>query len=151
MVVQVISAAIGFLAASLLPKNPKKVKERTKKYAYNFVDKAIKESNDDSTKVRQAILDKIHKSRNKPSDDFITFAWQRYASHFFDDSRSESFSRGGRVSKLHKQLKLGTKVEMEHKDTIRKFKKEGMTDIEVARMIALDHLKEDPNYYTKIK
>ena len=85
MVVQIISAAIGFVAASLLPKNPKKAKDRTRKYAYNFVGKAIEENNNDSKKVRQAILDKIHKSRNKPSDDFITFAWERYNSHFYNN------------------------------------------------------------------
>jgi hypothetical protein len=37
------------------------------------------------------------------------------------------------------QLKKGIQVEMEH-----------TTNIKVAREIALDHLLEDPNYYTKL-
>ena len=37
-----------------------------------------------------------------------------------------------------KELKIGTKIEMEH--TLNK---------DVAKKIALDHLKEYPNYYTK--
>ena len=80
------------------------------------------------------------------------------ANHFVKEGLSEDypeweddFARGGKLSKLHKQLKLGTTVEMEHKDTIEKFKKAGMKDVDVARMIAIDHLKEDPNYYTKLK
>jgi len=39
-----------------------------------------------------------------------------------------------------KQVKMGTKVEMEHTDDPKK-----------ALEIALDHLKEDPKYYTKLK
>jgi hypothetical protein len=49
-----------------------------------------------------------------------------------------------RISKmlthLTQQLVKGIKVEMEHTD-----------DIEVAKEIAMDHLAEDPNYYTKLK
>lgn len=37
------------------------------------------------------------------------------------------------------QLKLGIKVEMEHTD-----------DADVAKEIALDHLAEDPQYYSKL-
>lgn len=39
-----------------------------------------------------------------------------------------------------KQLAMGVKVEMEH-----------TSDPKIAREIAMDHLKEDPNYYTKLK
>jgi len=39
-----------------------------------------------------------------------------------------------------KQLKMGIKVEMEHTD-----------DPKTAEKIALDHLGEDPLYYTKLK
>ena len=39
-----------------------------------------------------------------------------------------------------KQLEKGTKVEMEH-----------TSDKEVAREIAMDHLEEDPSYYTKLE
>ncbi len=38
-----------------------------------------------------------------------------------------------------KQLEIGTKVEMEHTD-----------DVKLARKIALDHLREIPDYYTRL-
>jgi hypothetical protein len=44
------------------------------------------------------------------------------------------------LSHLTQQLIKGLKVEMEHSD-----------DITVAKEIAMDHLAEDPNYYTKLK
>ena len=49
-----------------------------------------------------------------------------------------------RISKmimhLAQQLVKGIKVEMEHSD-----------DMKIAKEIAMDHLAEDPNYYTKLK
>jgi hypothetical protein len=48
------------------------------------------------------------------------------------------------------ELAKGIKAEMEHKDTIDKFKKSGVSDKQVAESIAKDHLKEDPKYYTKL-
>jgi len=51
-----------------------------------------------------------------------------------------------------KQLEMGIKVELEHKDTIKKFRKNSeMTDREVAEMIAKDHLAEKKDYYTALK
>jgi hypothetical protein len=44
------------------------------------------------------------------------------------------------VKSLKKQLEMGMKVEMEHTD-----------DKEKAKEIAMDHLWEDPSYYTKLK
>lgn len=44
------------------------------------------------------------------------------------------------MDSLRKQLHMGMKVEMEHTD-----------DKEKAKEIAMDHLWEDPNYYTKLK
>jgi hypothetical protein len=44
------------------------------------------------------------------------------------------------VSSLKKQLEMGKKVEMEHTD-----------DKDKAKEIALDHLWEDPSYYSKLK
>jgi len=41
---------------------------------------------------------------------------------------------------LTQQLVKGIKVEMDHTD-----------DVEIAKEIAMDHLAEDPNYYTKLK
>jgi hypothetical protein len=49
------------------------------------------------------------------------------------------------------QLKKGTEHEMEHIDTIREFKKEGVSDREVAEAIAKDHLEEDENYYIELE
>lgn len=56
----------------------------------------------------------------------------------------EQYKNGG-------ELKLGTKMEMEHADTINDFKKEGISTKEVATAIAKDHLKENPRYYTELK
>jgi DNA-directed RNA polymerase subunit M/transcription elongation factor TFIIS len=51
-----------------------------------------------------------------------------------------------------KQLEMGIKVELEHKDTIEKFRKNPeMTDREVAEMIASDHISEKKDYYTDLK
>lgn len=44
------------------------------------------------------------------------------------------------IEHLKSQLKMGIEVEKEH-----------TTDIATAEEIALDHLGEDPNYYTKLK
>lgn len=44
------------------------------------------------------------------------------------------------VSHISKQLKKGIKVEQEHTNNIR-----------MAKEIALDHIKEDPNYYDKLQ
>jgi len=44
------------------------------------------------------------------------------------------------VSSLKKELAMGIKIEMEHTNSKK-----------VAREIAMDHLYEDPNYYTKLK
>jgi hypothetical protein len=48
------------------------------------------------------------------------------------------------------QLKKGTEHELEHADTIEKFKKEGVSDRQVAAQIAKDHLEEDENYYIEL-
>ena len=47
-------------------------------------------------------------------------------------------------------LEKGTEHEMEHIDTIRDFKKKGVSDREVAEAIAKDHLEEDENYYIEL-
>lgn len=49
-------------------------------------------------------------------------------------------------------LQQGIKVELEHKDTIEKIKKDkNITAEAAAELIAKDHLGEDPEYYTKLK
>ena len=55
------------------------------------------------------------------------------------------------------QLKIGTRVEREHKPTIRKMQAyhaetgKCLPDNKVYESIAKDHLKEDKNYYKKLK
>jgi hypothetical protein len=44
------------------------------------------------------------------------------------------------IDSLKKELEMGISVEMEHTDSK-----------DVAKEIAMDHLYEDPNYYTKLK
>jgi len=70
----------------------------------------------------------------------------------------QKFDKGGDVRDFDwyqgfkkKQLKKGTEHEMEHIDTIRDFKKEGVSDREVAEAIAKDHLEEDENYYIELE
>jgi hypothetical protein len=50
------------------------------------------------------------------------------------------------------QLHRGTREEMEHSKTIKKIKRNPKLSIkEIASLIAKDHLREDPNYYSKLK
>ena len=49
------------------------------------------------------------------------------------------------------ELKKGKKIEKEHKKTVKAIKKNPkIQDEEAYGMIAKDHLKEDPKYYTKL-
>ena len=57
----------------------------------------------------------------------------------------ERYKDGGKVTMS--AVKQGTEIEMEHAKTIAEFKKQGISLKEVARKIAKDHLKENPNYY----
>jgi len=54
-------------------------------------------------------------------------------------------------SKFSKQLVIGTGVEMEHKGTIRRFAEKGISIRKVASNIAKDHLRENPQYYVKLR
>lgn len=70
----------------------------------------------------------------------------------------EKFDKGGDVrgydwyQQFKKQeLKRGTEHEMEHIDTIKDFKKEGVSDKDVAKSIAQDHLDENENYYIELE
>jgi hypothetical protein len=50
-----------------------------------------------------------------------------------------------------RELAKGTKVEMEHAETIKKFMKKGVSVKAVAKAIAKDHLeKEGSDYYKKL-
>lgn len=48
------------------------------------------------------------------------------------------------------QLQYGIKTELEHAKTISKIRNQKLTPIQAARLIAKDHLKEDPKYYSKL-
>jgi len=56
----------------------------------------------------------------------------------------QNFRNGGAVS-------VGTRHEMEHADTINKFKRSDVSTKEVAQAIATDHIKENPKYYTHLR
>lgn len=63
-----------------------------------------------------------------------------------------AYKTGGKIT--ISAIRQGTEMEMEHAQTIQAFKKDGLSVKEVARKIAKDHLKENPNYYkilTKLK
>jgi hypothetical protein len=61
----------------------------------------------------------------------------------------ERFNKGGKISRI--AIAEGTKHELEHSGTIAKFAKKGVSKEQVAKQIALDHLKENPNYYKVLK
>jgi len=68
----------------------------------------------------------------KKAKRLIELKKQKIKGGFADKSESEDFDS--------KQLKMGIKVEMEHTD-----------DPKIAQEIAMDHLKEIPDYYTRLK
>jgi predicted ABC-type ATPase len=77
-----------------------------------------------------------------------------YDTEFYYD---EEFKEGGDVSEYDdyekfkkQQLKKGTQHELEHRDTIEKFKRKGISDVEVAKEIAQDHLDENLDYYIQL-
>lgn len=49
------------------------------------------------------------------------------------------------------ELKKGKKIEREHKDTYKILQKKKLTSDKFYESITKDHLKEDKNYYTKLK
>lgn len=56
---------------------------------------------------------------------------------------NQKFKNGG-------ELTMGIKAEHEHSYTIDKFKRKGVSDLDIETAIAKDHLKEDPHYYSKL-
>ncbi len=49
-----------------------------------------------------------------------------------------------------KELERGTRVEMEHAQTIKKYMRKGVSVKKIAKEIASDHLSESPNYYKQL-
>lgn len=70
---------------------------------------------------------------------------------FKDGGGVELVSIGENISVPQKELDLGIETEMEHAETIRKFMKPNTKIEEVAMSITIDHLKENPEYYKKLK
>lgn len=78
-----------------------------------------------------------------------------YRKEFLSDNYG--YADGGSVRDMSwykdfkkQQLIKGTKHELEHKDTIEKFKRKGVSDYEIAKEIAKDHLDENENYYIEL-
>jgi hypothetical protein len=69
-------------------------------------------------------------------DQFINYL---YDEGYIDDKMKD----GG-------ELAMGIKAEHEHSKTISKFKKPGVSDLDIETAIAKDHLKEDSHYYSKL-
>ena len=62
----------------------------------------------------------------------------------YTDIKDNKMEKGGELAK-------GIKAEQEHSETIKKFKKKGVSVNDIAKSIALDHIKEDSKYYTKLE
>lgn len=60
----------------------------------------------------------------------------------------DEYRKGGKISKI--AIMQGTKHELEHSDTIKSFSRTDVSLKEIARQIAIDHLKENPNYYKEL-
>ena len=56
-----------------------------------------------------------------------------------------------KVIEKSSQVNSGKKVEKEHKPTIKKIKEGKVKEKDIPESIAKDHLKEDKNYYSKLK
>jgi hypothetical protein len=88
--------------------------------------------------------------------DKVDKGWQYMKNLIEDEIKKSSEKKGGwTVSKNQRmskggELEKGIKTEMEHKDTIEKFKRKGVSDRQVATSIAKDHIKEDSKYYSKL-
>lgn len=61
------------------------------------------------------------------------------------------FNKKGIGSIDKKELQLGVKIEKEHKKVLRDLYKKKITPGQAYKTIAIEHLKENPNYYTQLK
>jgi ppGpp synthetase/RelA/SpoT-type nucleotidyltranferase len=85
------------------------------------------------------------------------YAWVNATGEMFESLHEEEMEQGGDVRDFSwyqdfkkQELKRGTAHEMEHVDSISKFKKKGVSDKDVAEAIAQDHLDENENYYIEL-
>lgn len=107
-----------------------------------------------------SVLDKMTECHKITDSEFRIGYGENYKTIVLDLNTDDfilTYEKGGDVRKMSwytdfqkDQLKKGTEVELEHKDTIEKFKRKGVSDREVAQSIAQDHLDEDENYYIEL-
>jgi len=81
--------------------------------------------------------DAVHAFANELGIDEHEF--EKHIYHILSSVLSEGKSKGKEIEHDPKQLEMGIKVEMEH-----------TTNPLISRKIALDHLKEIPDYYTRL-
>ena len=71
---------------------------------------------------------------------------------YIDDKKIIDIKQlGGEIMQTGGELEKGIKTELEHKKTVEKIAKQGLTAQQSAKLIAKDHLKEDSKYYTKLQ
>lgn len=135
--------------AETLEKNSK-----TRRLGYSIEGKVVKRKSEDKNspdykKIQKAIITGVaitHQPKNPKT--FANIIKGEIDDNWEDDKGEASGysiediaeKHDVNVTKIKKQLEIGTKVEMEHTD-----------DEDEARSIAIDHLVELPNYYDKLK
>lgn len=101
----------------------------------------------------------LSKAKEIAIDDFEYDMQKKYGKdlRFRVEEAPSMFAKGGDVRDMSwykdfkkQELKRGTEHEMEHIESIKKFKKKGVSDREVAKAIAKDHLDENENYYIEL-
>jgi ADP-ribose pyrophosphatase YjhB (NUDIX family) len=91
---------------------------------------------------RDILLDRIGRTYDTLED--ANFA--RYKVSLTNAMKKLEYAKGGSTA-----LAEGTKIEMEHKDTIEKIKSKKLSTKDSAKLIAKDHLDERDDYYEVIK
>jgi hypothetical protein len=94
---------------------------------------------DDFNKHKNELISKLSEWARRWGQESIGFEYEGDLYYV-----GQEFKNGGSVS-------VGTRHEMEHADTINKFKRKDITTKQVARAIATDHIKENPNYYNYLR
>ncbi len=79
------------------------------------------------------------------------FAYMYFYDYFPSDNVPEKKSDANSDSDISTQLEKGIKIEKEHTATIEKIYNHEVTIDEAPKLIASDHLKEMPDYYTKLE
>jgi hypothetical protein len=119
-------------------------------YNLNLIYKTIAIIDEDAASriivnINQGIFDEFDKNKVIDYNKYKTLVIINQFEVIYNSTQHDAprFKVGGELAK-------GIKAEMEHKGTIDRFKREGISDKDVAKSIAEDHLKEDSRYYTKL-